>query len=125
MQRGAGSAGRPVDAGDAQSGTRASTDHAVVPPPQGDSGSEANGVRRARGSEIPRPDVLRTIEHKKGPFRWLVDTDPAKPREHVIVQLHDGRYFVEMTDNGERVPLNWSEDSIEANLRSGVWVVRA
>jgi hypothetical protein len=129
MQKGAGSAGRPVDAGDAHLRSRASTDHAVIPPPQEVSGerqgigaTDADGVRRARGSEIPlSPDVLRRIEHKRGPFRWLVDTDPNHPREHYVVQLRDGSYLVEMIDNGERVPLNWPEDTIEANLRKGIW----
>jgi hypothetical protein len=60
MQKGAGTTtSRPVDAGDAHSELRASSDHAVIAPPQGLSRSATDGVRRASGGETPRFDVFQ------------------------------------------------------------------
>lgn len=71
IQKGAGTeTGRPVDAGDAHSQLRASSDHAVDAE-CASSRSDANGVRRASGSQIPQHFVIRTITHKSGGFREL------------------------------------------------------
>lgn len=135
MQKGAGATGRPVDAGDAQQGSRASSDHAVIPPPQGVSGecqnigaTVANGVRRARGSEIPHfeidPDVRRVIQHKAGPLLELVDGKPTG-REFQILELRDGSYVQRFTDDGSRAPATKATTSffIADCLTGGTFVV--
>lgn len=101
MPKGAGETGRPIDVGDAHQPVRASSDHAVdaecAP-----GGSAIDGVRRARGSEIPplSSDVKRIITHKIGLFTQLLGGKPTG-REFRLIELYDGSTFAEFTD-GER-----------------------
>jgi hypothetical protein len=126
MQKGAGiETGRPVDAGDAHSSVRASSDHAVETSPQGSSRSVANDVRRARGSEIPLfdPDVLRIIEPKAGPH-IEVRNGERTGREYQILELQDGRFVWRYTDNGERVAASagCTRTLIDDLIHAGVFV---
>ena len=120
MQKGAGiEIGRPVDAGDAHSSVRASSDYAVEAPPQGSSRSAADDVRRARGSEIPQFEdgsaLNRIFTHRYGTFLHL--RHEAEPREYRVIELVDGRLFDEFLDDGERRVSRFSHDELEQGLR--------
>jgi hypothetical protein len=66
-----------------------------------------------------RPDVLRVIEHAKGPFRRVREC--VVVAEYRIVELHDGRFFEETTD-GRRSRCDHKREFIEHSIREGFWI---
>ncbi len=116
MHKGAGETGRPVDAGDAHHPVRASSDHAVDAE-RASSGSVADGVRRACGSQIP----LRIVQHKTRPFRELKGGQ-LTGRSFRFVELQDHSIWY-VFDDGSRVPAPaLIVLQIEDGLRNGMYV---
>lgn len=73
-----------------------------------------------------RPDVLRIVQHKAGPFRQLLNGQPSG-REFRYVELQEHSLWIEFTDNGERIPAPaLTAMLIDDGLASGMFVeVRA
>ena len=68
----------------------------------------------------PRTDVLRTLSHKKGPFRWLVDRPDVK--EHLLLELQDGSFVAEIIETGERIPVPWINRGLaDQKVNEGIW----
>ena len=122
LHKGAGETGRPVHAGDAH------TEDVRVPPTQSrpaawGKSDGTDGVRGARGSEIPlSPDIVRTLTHKTGKlFPELVEGKPSG-REFVIVELQDGRFMWRFED-GSFAPATKATTRfyVDDHVRTGEW----
>lgn len=68
----------------------------------------------------PRPDVLRTLSHKKGAFRLSVGRPYVQ--EHYLLELQDGSFVAEIIETGERIPVLWiNRDLADQQVKNGVW----
>jgi hypothetical protein len=120
MQRGASAmTGRPIDVGDAHQEVRASSGHASDAE-RASSRPEANGVRRASGSEIPHY-VLRILTHKSGDFTELKDGSKTD-RTFRILQLRDGRYQRQWNDGSIDDAPFVTDSYVSEGLRNGMLV---
>lgn len=115
MQRAPGvQTGRAVDAADQPDhSARASNDHAVDAE-RASSRSDANGVRRARGSEIPRIDALRIVQPKPGPFTEVQDGKVV--RTYYLAEVSTQSWLFVFSDGEERQAPGWIDRYVSDGL---------
>jgi hypothetical protein len=84
----------------------------------------ANVAMTSTSSHSTRPSgVERILQPKPGPFLELQNGQPTG-REYQLIQLIDGRFFWQFTDNGERrkAPNGYSTIFIDDAIRYGTLV---